>query len=165
MFIVFLNGLKALSLSELAFFVQLVAACYMTGVIWVMQFVQYPLFKWVGTAGFAEYEALHCRWITPVVGPPMLLEVAAALYMWLYPPAWVPKWALFVLMGLLGLIWFATALFSVPLHGVLAQGFDLKTYHHLLNTNWLRTFAWTARALLLAGLLLLRWSQLNQAIK
>jgi hypothetical protein len=47
---------------------------------------------------------------------------------------------------LVAAIWTSTALVQVPCHRKLSGGFDLRTAHRLIKTNWLRTLAWTARA-------------------
>jgi hypothetical protein len=43
---------------------------------------------------------------------------------------------------------------QVPLHTRLARGFDPAAHRQLVRTNWLRTLAWTLRALLLLPALL-----------
>ena len=55
------------------------ATLMMTGVIWFVQVVHYPLMEQVGASGFVTYEKLHTRWTTYVVAPPMLVEAATAL--------------------------------------------------------------------------------------
>jgi hypothetical protein len=49
---------------------QAAATLFMTGVIWFVQVVHYPLMARVGAAGFPDYEAAHAR-LTGyvVVGP------------------------------------------------------------------------------------------------
>ena len=51
-------------------------------------------------------------------------------------------------LGLVLLIWGITAFVSVPAHQRLAQGFDLEAHTRLVQTNWIRTLAWTARGAL-----------------
>ena len=54
------------------------ATLFMTGLIWFVQVVHYPLFGSVGDGGFDRYAALHARRTTWVVGPPMLLELVTS---------------------------------------------------------------------------------------
>lgn len=67
----------------------------MTGVIWFVQVVHYPLFAAVGRKGFAAFEASHRRLTTWVVAPLMLVELVCAAWLALCPaaaaaaPAWV----------------------------------------------------------------------------
>jgi hypothetical protein len=116
--------------------------------------VHYKLFNLVGATGYAGYAAAHGKWTTFVVGPPMLLELVAAIILVKHWPFFTPlvtqreAWAGLVLVGI---IWLSTALLQVPQHNILARGFDANAYRLLLLTNWLRVFAWTARS----GLVLL----------
>ena len=54
------------------------ATLAMTGLIWLIQCVHYPLFAQVGAEAFQEYHARHTQWITPIVGPLMLVELGTA---------------------------------------------------------------------------------------
>jgi hypothetical protein len=133
---------------------QLGATAAMTGLIWFVQVVHYPLYRAVGVEGFAAYEAAHTRLTSFVVGPLMGVETAAAV---LIAVLSVPGlgWAL-PLAGLLALllIHVATAAFSVPAHRVLTDGYDAAVASRLVRTNWMRTGLWTARLVLAAWMLL-----------
>jgi len=142
------------------FLSHLLATVAMAGVIWVIQLVHYPLFSGVGAEGFTAYEAAHQARITWVVGPLMLVELAAAVALTagLGPPG-LPGWMPWAGLALLGVIWASTALLQVPLHTALGAGFDGDAHARLVATNWLRTAAWTLRAALalwMTGLLLIR---------
>lgn len=121
----------------------------MTGLIWFVQVVHYPLMSAVGASGFAAYHAAHSRLTTLVVGPLMLMEAACAVWIALERPSTV-AW---VGLGLLAVVWGATFFVSVPRHNLLAAGFDAAVVDSLVATNWIRTIAWTARALLAAWLI------------
>lgn len=138
------------------------AACawFMAGVIAVIQVVHYPLFARVGEAGYAAYQADHMRLITPVVMPPMLLELGAAIWLVWQRPAGVPAWAAWLGLALVGVVWASTALLQVPAHHALTAAFDPDTHARLVATNWLRTAAWLARSALFAWLL---WTLLRPA--
>ena len=87
-----------------------------------------------------------------VVGPPMLVEMAGALWLAFELPTGLPKW-----MPVLGLVlvlgvWASTALWSVPAHNGLLHGFDSDTHLRLCRTNLVRTLLWTARTLLVAAM-------------
>jgi hypothetical protein len=60
---------------------------------------------------------------------------------------------LWIGIGLILAIWLSTFFLQVPLHERLAQGFDAETHRSLVNTNWIRTAAWTLRAVLVLWLL------------
>ena len=55
------------------------ATLAMTGLIWLIQCVHYPLFAQVGAEAFQDYHARHTQWITPIVGPLMLIELGTAV--------------------------------------------------------------------------------------
>lgn len=130
---------------------QLAATLCMTGLIWFVQLVHYPLFAFVGQTGSAVYEAEHARRTTWVVAPLMCIELATA-FLFLLPrlrPAPVSAAAAWSGLALVGAIWLSTALVQVPLHTRLGAGFHLPTIEQLVATNWIRTIAWTARSALM----------------
>ncbi|MEC8321163.1 MAG: hypothetical protein VX012_07125 [Planctomycetota bacterium] len=137
-------------MANLVLLSQLAVTWFLAGLIWTIQVVHYPLFAAVGEDRFVAYETSHARLITLVVGPAMLLEVALAGLFLTIRPAAVPAWVAWVGAGLVGIIWLSTALIQVPAHGRLADGFDASTHALLVGSNWIRTLAWSARALLLA---------------
>ncbi len=124
---------------------------FLTGLIWCVQLVHYPLFAHVGEAHFVAYERRHTTRITWLVLPTMGIEVGLALLLSWYAPS---LWTMLGLL-LLAAIWASTFLLQVPDHRVLAQRNDAKAIARLVRTNWLRTGSWTARAGI-AALLLLR---------
>ena len=140
------------NLPTIALIANAAAAWFLTGLIWIVQVVHYPLFASVGREGFGSYESAHARLITLVVGPAMLAELAAALVLAFVRPSAVPAWAAWTGLGLVAAIWLSTFLVQVPLHGTLAGGFDAEAHARLVATNWFRTAAWTARAVLAAWL-------------
>ena len=118
----------------------------MTGVIWFVQIVHYPLFSGVGEADFAPYEGRHI-WLTGlVVAPPMLVELATGVaLLWLRPEE-VSLLEVILGLALLGVIWLSTYLLQTPRHRTLGRGFDVTAHRELVLTNWLRTAAWSLRA-------------------
>lgn len=121
----------------------------MTGLIWFVQVVHYPLFAAVGESGFRAYESRHAVLTTRVVAPLMLAEVAAALWLLASRPSTVTIAGAVLLAG----IWLSTAALQVPCHRRLAGGWDAAVAARLVATNWIRTAAWTARGLLAMALL------------
>ena len=55
------------------------ATLFMTGLIWFVQVVHYPLLANVGADGFAAYAQRHSSLTTWVAGPAMLIELGAAM--------------------------------------------------------------------------------------
>lgn len=135
------------------FLLNLCSTWYMVGLIWMVQIVHYNMFDRVGREGFAAYEADHSRLITPIVGIPMLIEIATAAWLVMQPPVGFPRSWMIAGLILVGLIWLSTAFIQVPCHNRLAQGFDQSTYERLVQTNWIRTVLWSTRGVLMMGLL------------
>jgi hypothetical protein len=122
---------------------------YMTGVIWFVQCVHYPLFRLVGPEGFAAYERQHTRRTGWVVAPPMLLELGLAGALLGIHGGWLAGGG----FALLIVIWASTFFLQVPLHRKLERGFDATIVDRLVTTNWIRTLAWTVRSLLALAML------------
>ena len=131
------------------------ATLAMTGLIWLIQCVHYPLFAQVGAEAFQEYHARHTQWITPIVGPLMLVELGTAFWLVQTPPAGLPIWQIWVGLGLVIVIWASTALLQIPLHNSLGRGLDVEAIQKLVTGNWVRTIAWSVRSVLV-----LWWVQL-----
>lgn len=138
--------MKALILAHL------LATLTLFGVIWTIQLVHYPLFGGVGADGFAAYAEQHRIRITWIVLPAMLVELGTAVWFVFDRPAAWPVWATWAGLALVGVIWLSTALLQVPLHSVLARGFDADAHTRLVSTNWIRTVAWSGRAALVLWL-------------
>ena len=137
----------------LLLFVHAAATLAMTGLIWFVQLVHYPLFACVDRRGFAEFERRHQARTTWVVAPLMLTELATAVALVRTPPGdgWAPwAWAGLLLVAFL---WATTALVQVPLHKRLDAGWNADAHRALVRSNWLRTAAWTARAVVALVLL------------
>ena len=134
---------------NIVFLTQIFSTLYMTGLIWFVQVVHYPLHGEVGPTEFQRYQELHMQWTSFVVMPPMLLELITTLYLVNTPFPNAPTWVWWVGLGLLGLVWGSTGLLQVPAHTALLQDFSIENHQKLVMTNWIRTVFWTARSLLL----------------
>jgi len=131
-----------------------VATVFMTGLIWFVQVVHYPLFARVGNDVFPAYSQAHQTLTTLVVGPPMLVEALTAALLVIARPAGTSAALAWMGLGLVIVIWISTAALQVPAHGRLVQGFDADTNALLVSSNWIRTVCWTARAVIVGVLLL-----------
>ncbi len=138
---------------------QVAAGLYLTGVIWFLQLVHYPLLKEIDTYGRSAYEFTHLRLATWSLGPPMLVELAGAAWLLWRRPAYLPDPFNWANAGLLAIIWGGTLL-QASKHQILAIRFNEQAHRNLVRSNWWRTAAWTLRA----GLwlyLLQHWMTLN----
>lgn len=130
----------------------LLSTAYMTGLVWFVQVVHYPLMGGVDEAGFAAYERRHQSRTTWVVAPPMLLELATAAALLYRPPAGIPPAWAWVGAALLAIVWLSTFGLQVPCHDRLSKGFDEAAWRRLVATNWIRTAAWSGRCVIAAGM-------------
>ena len=129
------------------------ATFFMTGLIWFVQVVHYPLFAAVGSSEFPAYSRLHQSLTTFVVGPPMLVEAITAGILVVARPAGVSASLEWTGLLLVGVIWISTAVLQIPAHGRLAAGFSAETGAFLVSTNWVRTAAWSARGAVVVAML------------
>jgi len=122
----------------------LAITCFLTGLIWLVQVVQYPLMAQVGQDAFTQYHSGHTAQIGFVVGPAMLLELILAGWVLLERPG------VLTVLGavLLGFIWASTAFVQVPQHFKLSSGYHEDTVKALVRGNWIRTLCWSARAVI-----------------
>jgi len=141
-------------MSETILLVHAGATWFMVGLIWFVQIVHYPLFAAVGEDRWIAYEARHQRRTTIVVIPVMLVELITAVMLAVgagveRAPA-ILAWNGIVLLAI---IWGSTFAVQVPLHARLARQHAPRTVRTLVLTNWVRTFAWSARGGLALALL------------
>ncbi len=121
----------------------------MTGLIWLIQQVNYPLMSHVPEDSFVAYEAAHCRRITPVVLPLMTCELLTSLWLCFRPVAEVQH-ELFIGGILTVLLWLSTFIIQVPMHSQLEKAFTRTVWRRLVLSNWIRTAIWSARSALMA---------------
>ena len=128
-----------------AFFVgNVLATGIMTGVIWFVQIVGYPLFAAVGATAFADYHTRHSDRTTRVVALPMLLELILSGALLANRPLGMSAAVAWLGFALSVAAWSSTFLVAVPLHGKLGVGHDPAIIARLVATNWFRTLIWTA---------------------
>ena len=140
-------------IAEVAAVAQVVGSVGMFGVIWVMQVVHYPLMRFVSGEQFARFETAHRTRISWVVGPLMLIEGVCVLAFLFAPPAGLPWWLPWVGAGVEAVAIGTTAFVSAPLHERLNAHFNTATLDRLIATNWIRTVAWTCRAVVAIAIL------------
>ena len=129
-------------LLNLQFFITTV----LSGFIWAVQLVIYPMFLYVPPSESAVYFKVYQRKVSFLVLPLMLGELGiACLFFFLSDEL------LFSVLNMLSilLIWGVTFFESVHRHQELLLSYKVKTIKRLINGNWVRTALWTARALAL----------------
>jgi hypothetical protein len=112
----------------------------MTGVIWFVQLVHYPLFDLVGRDAWPPYHAAHTRRTGWAVMPMMIAELGSAAVL-------VAQDATALTVAgvvLAALTWVFTFGLAVPDHGRLEHAYDPGPARRLVTLGWLRCAAWTA---------------------
>jgi hypothetical protein len=125
-------------------------ALSMTGIIWYVQLVQYPMFTRVGADTWFAYHADHERRTGWVVAPLMIGELGSAAVLVL-----VGHHGILAVAGLLlaATTWGLTFSLAVPLHRRLNRDHDPATIARLVRINWLRTVVWTAHGVIALALI------------
>lgn len=142
-----------MTLLILVYLLHALSTVMLAGLIWFVQVVHYPLMGIVGEIEFERYEKAHMRRTTWVVAPLMLTEVASAAALLFIVEIGPPRILAIAGLVLVVLIWVSTAALQVPCHERLRRGFNAQTAARLVSTNWIRTLAWTARAVIALAIL------------
>jgi len=116
--------------------------------IWLVQIIIYPGFHRVPSEDFRKYHAWYVKRITVIVLPLMIGEVAAVA-LWFATAA---SMAAVMAAVLVAVVWAATFLLQVPIHRRLSRGKQTNLINRLTATNWIRTIAWSLKALLVTVL-------------
>ena len=123
------------------------ATTALAGLVWVVQVVVYPSFRVCGpTTRWPAMHAHHTRAMAAVVTLPWAVQGLSLALLLLRRPEGVPLALLLAAGALAASTVLVTAVWSVPLHGRLAAGYDDRLARQLIRTNWLRTAAWTGGA-------------------
>lgn len=133
------------------YLLNLCSSLYLMGLIWTVQLVHYPSFRYIDPESFADFSSFHQSSITWIVAPVMIVELGSSLYLCSLSAG---DWKLVLLAMMVGLVWCSTFFLSVPLHSALAEkGFDPILIEKLISTNWPRTLLWTLKSSLMLILL------------
>ena len=134
--------------------VHFIVTVYMTGLIWFVQLVHYPMFSSIPSSSFPAYELEHAKRTSSVVILPMMVELISGIAIVLWAQTESTRLYGGIGLGLIAVIWLSTFLLQVPCHRVLSGEFDARAAKKLVATNWIRTVAWTLRSVMLAACLL-----------
>ena len=140
-----------------ALLLQVLVTSVMTGLIWFVQIVHYPLMDGWPHDDFGNWEVAHRERTGPVVIPPMLIEGVVSVWLLVHRPRGVhPLFPVIGMTALLG-IWASTFFLQVPCHLRLSTGWDAQTLRFLVDSNWIRTILWSFRMALSVGMLWQFW--------
>ncbi|MBT8041807.1 MAG: hypothetical protein KJN98_01410 [Pontiella sp.] len=123
----------------------------MATLIWLVQLVIYPAFRFIEADRFIAWHHKYTQAIAYVVLPLMIAQAACIGWLCLIRASVGNVTS----AGAVLAAWIVTFTLSVPCHHKLQQqGKDPQIINRLVRTNWLRTIAWNI--VLLAGALSLR---------
>jgi len=124
-----------------------ISTSIMVGVIWVMQIVHYPIFRFVNKEEYHDFQNFHMQRITYIVVPSMIVELLSGIIV-LYLNINI-SFQFQASMALLIIIWLLTGFVFSNIHNNLLNGFNHKTGHSLILWNWVRTTLWSIRLFLI----------------
>ena len=148
-----MDGFISILMNSLPLLLNISSSWFMVGLIWFIQIVHYPLFNLVGNNEFQVYHNGHSTLITPLVGTVMIIELISSILLVVFPPKNVPLTIPIIGVILIFIIWASTAFLQIPQHNALAKAYELEAHNILVQTNWIRTIAWSMRGFLLLYML------------
>ena len=113
---------------------------YNLGAAFIESFVNYPTWRLIGANEFRAYhQAVGSLYIIYGVAPGVLTTVLTVLLLY-YRPAAIPKWAIWLAIGLQLIMWISSVATQIPIQRQLdREGLSLPLINHLIFTNfWLR---------------------------
>ena len=125
---------------------------FLTGLIWVVQLVHYPMFRFLDPKTQSNALKFHQQKISIIVVPLMLFELLSGVYL-----AYV-QWSSLasfhrINMVLLMVIWVHTFGLMVPFHQKISVQLNYELLQKTLTHHWVRTLAWTIKSVLWGGVL------------
>lgn len=136
-------------IDDVFFLVQIFCTFAMTGIVWFVQIVHYPLMRQVGKGRFVRYTRTHYVLTVFVVGPLMLLETVSVVFGLLHSTPWIRDDTAWLGAALLAVIWIVTIAIQLPQQRRLEKVFEARAYRRLLFGNWVRCYAWSFRSIIL----------------
>lgn len=130
------------------------SALVMTGVIWFVQVVHYPLLAIVPVENARTVAGEHQSRTAWVVGAPMGIEGVTTLWLMFDRPAGVSLVLAWAGGACVAVALLCTVLLSVPRHARMAENPDARVGRELVLTNWPRTVAWSLHGIIGVVLLL-----------
>jgi hypothetical protein len=134
---------------------QLVSTAILTGIIWTVQLVHYPLMARVGVGAQVAYVRAHAPRMAGVVLVPWTVQGASVGWLLLTRPVPVPTGMLVAAAIAAATTVVVTGVWSVPAHERLNTAWDAEVHRRLVRTNWLRTAAWSLHLALAVWMLTL----------
>jgi hypothetical protein len=118
----------------------------LAAVLWTVQLVIYPAFRWIDPSRFTRWHRGYTPAITVIVAPLILGQLAVVLAGVVAGPPPHSPWLLVELVAC-AVAWVVTFAVSVPIHRQLQDRHLPDQIDRLIRTNWIRTAAWTLAAI------------------
>lgn len=139
--------------SWVIFIFHLAASFMMIGIVWLVQVINYPLFRMIPKDLFARFYQAHLDRSQWVIVPLMLTEFCTGAFLLLWPITQVSYWLYQLNFALIVAIWLETFFMQLPIHRLLQKNHSLEAIDKLISSNWLRTFTWSIHGLVLIAIL------------
>ena len=124
---------------------QIVINVYLLGVIIMTQFITYPTFLIIDKNSFNKYHRKYVNIISIIVAPAMVLEIISLIVLVYLSKDFLLVKSLILLLC----IWLTTFIIMVPSHNILSRKSDSKEIKKLININWVRTFLWSVKLIVM----------------
>ena len=124
---------------------QIVINVYLLGVIIMTQFITYPTFLIIDKNSFNKYHRKYVNIISIIVAPAMVLEITSLIVLVYLSKEFILVKSLILLLC----IWLTTFIIMVPSHNILSRKNDSKEIKKLININWVRTFLWSVKLIVM----------------
>lgn len=122
------------------------ASTFLCGLIWFVQIVQYPGFLKLPSQQFQAFHQDHIWRTGIVVIPPMLIELGSSIWLTV---AFNQYWYLhFSGLLIVAAIWVSTFTLQAPIHQQLQEQYSVDNIAKLIQSNWIRTLLWSAKAVI-----------------
>ena len=116
--------------------------------IWIVQLIVYPGFLRIPANRFTIFHRWYAVRISIIVLPLMIGEVFLLLGWWWGGP---DRSAAYAATLAVAVVWLSTFRLQVPIHQRLQHGKDDVLIRRLVASNWIRTAAWTLKAVVVTS--------------
>ena len=131
-------------------YIHLISTSMMVAIIWIVQILHYPTFKFIDQKKYEEFQDFHMKRISYIIIPIMLVELSSGVIVLIIDSSLYTPFG--VSLMLLIFIWILTALLFSKVHAYLLNGYDEDSINKLISLNWIRTISWTVRLIILMKL-------------
>ena len=134
---------------RITFLIHLCVTWAMIGAVWFVQFVHYPVYRFLQKKDFYTFQKHHIKQTKALAIPVMVVEAITGILLlwgWGGSALWAYAWINFFLLIL---IWVSSFHFCMKCHNQLSHEYSPHLILRLLHIHQVRTCFWTARGLLL----------------